>query len=63
MVDAGTSTTVEITLPALASARCTTSTPCYQYSLPAVPEGVATDGLGNVWISLKNAQVIEYKPS
>ena len=63
VVDAGTSTTVEITLPALASARCTTSTPCYQYSLPAVPEGVATDGLGNVWISLKNAQVIEYKPS
>ena len=62
VIDAGNSTTAEITSSAIASATCSSSTPCYQYSLNAIPEGVATDSLGNVWISLKNAQVIEYKP-
>ena len=62
VIDAGNSTTVEITASAIASATCSSSTPCYQYSLPAAPAGVATDSLGNIWISLVNAQVIEYKP-
>ncbi len=62
VIDAGNSTTVEITALAIASATCSSSTPCYQYSLPAAPAGVATDSLGNIWISLVNAQVIEYKP-
>jgi sugar lactone lactonase YvrE len=62
VIDAGSSTTVEITLSALANATCSNATPCYQYSLPAVPVGIATDSLGNIWISLINAQVLEYKP-
>jgi len=62
VIDAGTKTTVEITASAIASANCSSATPCYQYPLPATPEGIATDSLGNAWISLSNAQVIEYKP-
>ncbi|MDA8028504.1 MAG: hypothetical protein M0Z25_05955 [Nitrospiraceae bacterium] len=62
VIDAGNNTTVEITNLAIYSASCTTQTPCYQYSLPAVPEGVASDSLGNVWISIATAHVIEYKP-
>jgi sugar lactone lactonase YvrE len=62
VIDAGNSTTVEITKPAIDSASCTAQTPCYQYSLPAVPVGVVTDSLGNIWISLASAKVIVYKP-
>jgi hypothetical protein len=61
VIDAGTKSTVEITTSAIASASCSSSTPCYQYSLPAAPEGIATNSQG-IWISLSNAQVIEYKP-
>jgi streptogramin lyase len=61
VIDAGTKTTVEITASAIASANCSSATPCYQYPLPATPEGIATNSQG-IWISLSNAQVIEYKP-
>ncbi|MDA8027513.1 MAG: NHL repeat-containing protein, partial [Nitrospiraceae bacterium] len=61
VIDAGTKTTVEITSSAISSAGCSSATPCYQYSLPAAPKGIATNSQG-IWISLSNAQVIEYKP-
>ena len=61
VIDAGTKTTVEITASAISSANCSSATPCYQYPLPATPEGIATNSQG-IWISLSNAQVIEYKP-
>ena len=62
VIDAGNTTTVEITASAISSTGCATSSPCYQYSLPSVPAGIATDSSGHVWISLQKAQVIEYKP-
>ena len=61
VIDAGTKTTVEITASAISSANCSSATPCYKYPLPATPEGIATNNQG-IWISLSNAQVIEYKP-
>jgi hypothetical protein len=62
VIDAGNSSIVEITASAISSASCSTSSPCYQYSLSSTPAGIATNSLGNVLISLENAQVIEYKP-
>ncbi len=61
VIDAGTSKAVEITASAISAESCKND-PCYQYSLPSVPLGIATDTLGNVWITLKNGEIIKYTP-
>jgi hypothetical protein len=60
-VDAGTSQLYDITANAIANASCVSAS-CYFYSLPAVPLGVASDGLGNIWVTLQNGQVIKFTP-
>ena len=62
VIDSGNNTLVEITSAAIGSTSCTTSTPCYNYSLPAKPQAIATDSNGNVWVTVTGAQVIEYTP-
>ena len=61
VIDAGTSKAVEITASAISAESCQND-PCYQYSLPSVPLGIATDTLGNVWITLKNGEIVKYTP-
>lgn len=61
VVDAGTSQAIEITASAISAESCKND-PCYSYSLSAVPLGVATDGLGNIWITLNNGQIVKYSP-
>ena len=61
VIDAGTSKAVEITASAISAESCKHD-PCYQYSLPAGPLGIATDKLGNIWITLQNGQIVKYTP-
>ena len=61
VIDAGTSKAVEITASAISAESCQND-PCYQYSLPAGPLGIATDKLGNIWITLQNGEIVKYTP-
>nr|EES52348.1 MAG: hypothetical protein UBAL3_94240141 [Leptospirillum ferrodiazotrophum] len=61
VIDAGTSKAVEITASAISAESCKHD-PCYQYSLPAGPLGIATDKLGNIWITLQNGEIVKYTP-
>lgn len=61
VIDAGTSKAVEITASAISAESCQND-PCYQYSLSSVPLGIATDTLGNVWITLTNGEIVKYTP-
>ena len=61
VIDAGTSQAIEITASAISAESCKND-PCYQYSLSATPQGIATDSLGNVWITLNNGEIVKYTP-
>ena len=61
VIDAGTSKAVEITASAISAESCQND-PCYAYSLPAGPLGIATDKLGNIWITLQNGEIVKYTP-
>ena len=61
VIDAGTSKAIEITAGAISVESCQND-PCYAYSLSAVPLGIATDTLGNIWITLQNGQIVKYTP-
>ena len=61
VLDAGTSQIIEITAGAISSASCQSGS-CYFYSLPSVPMGVATDSVGNIWVTLNSGQIIKFSP-